>query len=180
MTRVPTKPKAPYPFAGAENKRQLRADPHMARIFETLFEVDIWEDFKRLRSALKIGEKHRDYATLMKALDEAEDNSRAAHGLFINAKLIQEKFDLDASMIESAMRKEATSVLQDEKAAGRRSKAITDADVTAQCASMFADEWAKIQTDKRQHKLTVDDLEHLVSCWNSRCRSLQTMVAKVR
>ena len=177
---TPPTTKPPYPFADVASQRKLRTDPHMARIFETLFQVDIWEDFKRLKTALRVGEKHRDYATLMKALDEAEDNARLAHGLFVNAKLISERFEADAALVEAAMRKEATSVLQSEKTKGERSKAITDADVSAQCATMFPDEWMRVQVDRRQHKLTVSHLEHLVTCWNSRCRSLQTMVAKVR
>jgi len=176
----PVKPTKPYPFADSASRRYVRTDPHMARIFETLFQVDIWENFKRLKAALRVGEKHRDYATLMKALDEAEDNARLAHSLFVNAKLVAERFETDALLIEAGMRKEATALLQGEKTAGRLSKAITDADVVAQCATMFPDEWTRIQVDRRQHKLTVSHLEHLVTCWTSRCRSLQTMVAKVR
>jgi hypothetical protein len=179
-TPVQDKPVAPFPFAGKANARELRANPQMSRIFETLFQVDIWEEFKRLRTALKVGEKHRDYATLMKSLDEAEDNSRIAHSLFVNARMLPEGFDANALVIESQMRKEATQELQDEKASGQRSKAITDADIVAQCATMFADEWTKLQADRKRHKLTVDHIEHLVDCWRSRCKSLQTMVAKVR
>lgn len=177
---VPKKPRAPYPFADSASRRQVRTDPHMSRIFETLFEVDIWEDFKRLKSALRVGEKHRDYATLMKALDDAEDNARLAHSLFVNAKLITERFEADALLIEAGMRKEANGALQAEKAEGKRSKSITDADVVAQCATMYPDEWSRLQVERRQHKLTVSHLEHLVTCWTSRCRSLQTMVSKVR
>lgn len=158
----------------------VETDPAISRIFESLFRVDIWEEYKILLKAMKIGEKHSDYGTLMDALDKAEDNSRRAHRLLMNAKLQREKYNASAAPIEAGMRKEATKALQREKVDGVRNKAITDADVMSYCAVMFADEWQEISATRARHKFAEEHVEHLVECWKSRCRTLQTMVGKLR
>jgi hypothetical protein len=52
--------------------------------------------------------------------------------------------------------------------------------VKATIAQHFPDEYTALQGDRGRLKLAVDHLEHQVSNWSSRCKSLQTIASKLR
>lgn len=173
---------APMPgrFLHARSRGVDPLNAKVARIVESVFIDDPDAVYTRLEAGLRVGERRTDYSTLMRALDDAEGNARDAHRLMITAKLEAERWELENRSIYAAMREQARDALQAEKDKKQRSKAITDADVEDMAAIMFPDEYAAQQVKLRRVNLTVKSMEDLVSKWDSRCRSLQTMLSKLR
>ena len=54
------------------------------------------------------------------------------------------------------------------------------ADVKACAATLHPDEYVAQEVRKAKIKATVDSLENLSEQWNSRCRTLQAMLSKLR
>jgi hypothetical protein len=109
-------------------------------------------------------------------LDNAEDNARRAHRLYVCARVDAERFNLDAELVEAAMRGQAIERLQHEKTIGQRSKAITEADVTAMSAAMFPDEWRDLADRRIKSRKMLEHLEAFASLWTSRCHSLSRLI----
>lgn len=160
--------------------------PALRRVVDTVFlvEDEIEATAKRLVTELKIGDQRSDYGTVMKRLDEAEDNARAAHRLSVTARMELERFEINARVVESALREKALARLEHDRAASKaatgKAKDITETDVKATIAQHFPDEYTALQGDRGRLKLAVDHLEHQVSNWSSRCKSLQTIASKLR
>lgn len=160
--------------------------PALRRVVESIFlvEDEIEATAKRLVAELRIGDARSDYGTVMKRLDEAEDNARAAHRLSVTARAELERFETNARVIESALREKALERLEHDRAAAKaatgKSKDITETDVKATIAQHFADEWSALSSDRGRLKLAIDHLDHQVSNWSSRCKSLQTIASKLR
>ncbi len=177
-------PSRPEPPAAEERvSRFLAAGPVHGRgydrIVERVFDLpDPDDEYRALEAALVVGDREHD--SLAAALDRAEDNARRAHRLYVAAKLDRDRYEADAEVVTAALREQATDVLQQQKAAGLRSKAITDADVLAQCAAMHPDEWRDIVDRRSRARLTVEHLERLADLWVSRCRSLTALLSARR
>jgi outer membrane murein-binding lipoprotein Lpp len=170
-------------FPSAQSKNDSpEYSPAMRRLVERIFlaEDEIEAAAKRLESALVIGEKRSDYGTVMRALDEAEDNARLAHRLMVTAKMERDRYELSAEVVMAAMRSAAKDTLEKEKRDHENKKMITDADVLSRMASIYTDEWEQLGSDRRSLDLAVKHLEHQVDNWSSRCRSLQTIASKLR
>lgn len=157
-----------------------RVSHDLERITESIYAVDYRATFERLQAELRVGEKRADYATLAKALDDAEDNARLAHALYLAAKLEREKWKLDMEVILAPMRTEATGELQKEKEQGLRSKQITDADVESKIAALHPEEVQWHASKATKLRGMEEHLLHLVELWKSRCRTLQTLVGALR
>jgi hypothetical protein len=179
------------PFATSFPSAQRASDkpdysPALRRVVESilLVEDEIEATAKRLVAELRIGDARSDYGTVMKRLDEAEDNARAAHRLSVTARAELERFETNARVIESALREKALERLEHDRAAAKaatgKSKDITETDVKATIAQHFADEWSALSSDRGRLKLAIDHLDHQVSNWSSRCKSLQTIASKLR
>jgi len=171
---------SPFKFESANAAREDKLRPDLAKIVETVFVNDVHETWKKLREALSIGEKRSDHGTLQRALDNAERYAYDAHRLFVTAKVERERWERENDVIFGAMWSEATADLQREKDSGIRSKQITDADIRARTATLHPDEFQAQETHRAKIKATVDSLENLAEQWNSRCRTLQTMLGKLR
>jgi hypothetical protein len=173
-------PKRGFPSAQPGGKAEL--GPAMRRIVETVFlrGDEMEAAAERLIGELRIGEGRGDHGTVIRRLDEAEDNARLAHQLLISAKLEQDRYNLENEANLGAMRAEARAHLEAEKVAEKRTKLITDADVLAKCATLFEDEWPRLQHEARKLELAVRHLDHQVANWASRCKSLQVMAGKLR
>lgn len=146
------------------------------RIQETTFELEDPEaeheellEALRLTSALTPG-------NLEAALNDAEDNARRAHKLYIVARVDYERFDLEMTPVVEAMRDAANRELQAEKDAKQRSKAITDADIKGRASILFPDEWALVQKRRTEAEAMMDTLKHFADLWKQRCYSLSTML----
>lgn len=146
-------------------------------VVERIFDLpDPASEYEALEKHLTAGLGEHDSAA--RALDSAEDRARRAHRLYVNAKLDFERFQADAEVVTAALRQRAMEVLQRQKDAGQRSKAITDADVVAQCAAMFPDEWRDLADRRARAKLALEHLERFSDLWMSRCRSLSALVTR--
>lgn len=171
---------SPFDFESANAAKESKLRPDMTKIVETVFVVDLHETWTRLRKALVIGEKRSDHGTLMLALDQAERNAHDAHRVYITSKIERERWERENDVILGSMWSEATRSLQKEKNDGLRAKQITDADIKARAATLHPDEYQAQEVRRASIKATVDSLENLSEQWSSRCRTLQTMLGKLR
>lgn len=167
-------------FGSANAGKKTPMSEGFARIVERIY-IDHPEDaFDRLVKGLKLGEKRADYGSVIKAVDEAEDNAREAHALYVTALRDRESYEKCNEHLFGVMRLEATAVLQKEKDNKERNKTITNADVDAMCAVLFGDEWMKQEIERNNFKRAEDTVKNLSERWDSRCRSLQTLASKLR
>lgn len=171
---------SPFEFESANAAKENKLRPDLTRIVENVFITDLHATWKRLLEAMVIGEKRSDHGTLQAALDRAEHNAYDAHRLYVTAKIERERWERENDVILGAMWSEATRTLQKEKDDGLRSKQVTDADVKACAATLHPDEYVAQEVRKAKIKATVDSLENLSEQWNSRCRTLQAMLSKLR
>lgn len=126
-----------------------------------------------LNSSMKLGHQ-------ADALERAETNARAAFRLFLNADSNLSMWKLGHERTMSAFREVAGEKLQQEKDLKLRSKAITEADITAKMTDMFPDEVVRAEQRRLQFESVKKDLEHLVKMWSDKIRSLQVLVGKGR
>ena len=127
-------------------------------------------EYAELESRLMLGS--REFDSVSSALDQAEDNARRAHKLYVNARLAFEQFTIDADLVDSAMWGQAQGELQKEKDAGTRSKAITEADVKHKCLVLFPDEYRDLQMRRVSGRKMLEHLERFADLWKTRCFSL--------
>lgn len=172
------RPPPPPLFASANKGPGI--SPDYERIVERVYSVNALEDYEDIEKSLHVGEQRGDRATLLKALDEAETKSRIAHRLFLGARLEKVRYEVDADAVMGAIRQKATDLLEDEKADGTRKKAITEADVTSKMVELHRDEVLHQRERKEKISGTVLHLEKLADLWQSRCRSLATMISNLR
>lgn len=153
--------------------------PGYDRITERVFDLpDPDAEYDDLEQALVLGT--RTYESVSDALDRAEDNARRAHRLYVNARVDAERFNIDADVIESAMRTQAVAELQREKDAGIRTKTITESDTASKVAAMFPDEYRDLAERKVKSRKMVEHLEVFAKLWGSRCYSLSKMLESKR
>jgi hypothetical protein len=170
----------PFDFPNANRAKVSILRPDLARVVETVFIDNIFEEWKHLEAALQLGEKRAEHAHQIVAIDKAAARAYRAHRLYITARDVREAWELENEPIFSAMWSEATRDLQREKNSGARSKQITDADVKARCATMFPDEYRAQEDRRRKLELTVKSLERLAGLWEGRQGDLRSMVSKQR
>ncbi len=157
-----------------------KAGPGYERITERVFDLaDPDAEYLQLEADLAFGAAPGT-GDLLGALDGAEDNARRAHRLYVNARVDAEAFNIDADVVEAAMRTQAIAALQHEKDSGHRSKAITDADTTAKMSAMFPDEYRDLAVRKVKSRKMIEHLETFANLWRSRCYSLSKMLESKR
>jgi hypothetical protein len=155
-----------------------RLPDDLERIVETLVKsVDVLETYEHLESSLametaELGNR----GAVTEDLNYAEKNARSAHRLYVVAKIEHLRWEMNYEPVRAAMRAEATAHLQAEKDAGKRSKQITDADVSAKLSELHPDEWRYGEVRAAAIKLMVSDMEDLVSRWNSRAATLRSIL----
>ncbi len=169
-------------FDSANRSPPDELSPDIQRIVETQFVEKPFEEYQKLETKLRgLGSEQRsDHGSVNRALDEAEGNARLAFRLMITMKAERRRWESANDVIFGAMRTEATRILQSEKSSGLRNKMITDLDVESMCATKFGEEWKAQQTGRRRVELAERSMENMSELWNSRCRSLQAMLAKIR
>lgn len=152
------------------------------RIQRHLFAVAEWDEYEHLESRLRLDRPahEADYATLVDALDEAEDNARRAHRLFCCGKVALEVFESHALEREAAMRSACSEELEKLKAEGAMTKRIANADIDALMAQKHPDEVRALAEERAKSKRMVEHFERLSELWQSRARSLQVMITTMR
>jgi hypothetical protein len=152
------------------------------RIQRHLFAIDEWSEYEYLESRLRLDRPahEADYATLVDALDEAEDNARRAHRLYCCGRAALEVFESHATEREAAMRAACSEELEKLKAEGAMTKRIANADIDALMAQKHPDEVRAIAEERAKSKRMVEHFERLSELWQSRARSLQVMITTMR
>lgn len=150
------------------------------RVVDKVFEIDVLPTYERIECELVIGEDRSDYATLRRKLDQAEDLARLAHKLYVNARVEQERYELDMRPIRAAMSERANRELQREKADGQRSKAITKDDIENYIATNFADEYRAQELKMLKLRKMTEHLEQLASIWRGRPGRIEALLNTLR
>lgn len=152
------------------------------RIVTRLYEIDADSEERELTEKLRLSMKasRAEYGMIVEYLDEAEDCARRAMKLFVNAKVAHMAFELDATAIIGAMRKEAVDALNAGKLDPegkpiKGMKQITNDDVTAYCATNWADEWSRLELGREKSKRMCDYLERLADLWKARGGDLRVL-----
>jgi hypothetical protein len=151
-----------------------------AQVVETIYSVDVVQEFARLQDNLQMGEDRSDYLTVLRHIDRAETNARMAHKLALSARKERIRFESNNERVSAELRDGAYRSLQSEKDAGERSKAITDGDVKSRMHTLFPDEVTAQELLREQVKGMEEHCEHLVTVWMSRCRTLNTILQTLR
>lgn len=174
--------------ASSVTAESLEMGGGFGRVITHMFGVtDPFEEYAYLRgklrstkagSALTQGE-------LLDALDEAEENAFRAAELLAQAKLMEDDFGFDATLIESSMRLPAIAKLEEKKADLKAStktsgKAITDSDVDAVMAEDHPDEWHVLRRKRARVERGVKLFSELHERLVQRAGHLRTMVQRSR
>ena len=150
--------------------------PQFQAITTSVFTLDDPEaEYAHLEQAIKLTDALAP-AALQSALNEAEDNARRAHKLYVVARAEFEHFEATVAPILESMRDAANRELQAEKDAKQRSKAITQGDVDGRAQVLFPDEWSVVVARKAKATGMTDHLKVLANLWQQRCFSLSTML----
>jgi hypothetical protein len=120
---------------------------------------------------------HPFFAPAFRAIRGAELASRA------NVVLVE--FNIDADVIESALRSAATAALEEQKAEWKRNnntsgKQITNDDVKAYIVKRSPDEWATLQSKKAKAEEHCKLMKSLADRLAEREKDLRQMVARSR
>lgn len=146
------------------------------RIVERVFDLpDPMAEYDELEAALRESQP-----SPVAALENAEDNARRAHRLYVCARAEAERFNIEASVIEASMRSEALAALSRDKLGGAHNKTITEADINARVSTMFPDEYLDLADRKIKSRKMVEHLEAFAKLWATRCYSLSTIVSARR
>jgi len=184
VTKTEPKPVHVASQAHADEKAAPEASHTLAddmrRIIESVFVIDYKREWERLHEDLTVGENRGDYDTIRRCLDAAEDNALKAHKLAMNVKLEFDRYKMDLEATQSAMRSEASEVLEAEKAAGERKKSITEADVRAKMVELHPDEFRSQELEVRKFELTVRQAEKLSEVWSQKSRTLNAIIRTMR
>ena len=149
------------------------------RIQTRVFDLpDPDSEYRSLEKALMLGTQQFDSITA--ALDQAEDNARRAHRLYVNARVDAERFGIEADVVEGGLWSLASAELQREKDSGARTKQITDGDVKSRVSTMFPDQWRELQEKRIKTRKMMEHLERIADLWKTRCYSLAAMLASKR
>ena len=154
--------------------------PDFGRIIERIYSVDVKAEYDRLEESLKIGEKRGDRGTLAKSVDEAESNARTAHEIYLCAIRERARWEAEAEVVMSPLRKQANEALQALKADGLHSKIITDADVRAKMAAQHPEEFKWHEEHLAKIKGLEEATKKMSELWTSRCASVRLMYDKAR
>jgi len=151
-------------------------------IVSTIFSIDAPETiYEQIEAAIRpIRASRADYGTIVDALDRAQEVARLSMQLLVNAKITAAAHERDTEVAMSGFRDSAVAALQEEKAAGTRNKAITDADVTSRIAGAFPDDWNEVQDNRARIKRMIEYLEDLHERAKERARDLRTMTTNAR
>lgn len=174
VQRAPAQARAPSPVNGPLPEIPQRWQKAVERVFS---DIEPEKDYERLEQALSLKDALSPGAIKV-ARNEAEANANEAHRLYVVAALEFERFTIDADVVQGALRMTATAELQEEKDAGKRSKAITDADVREKAALLFPEEWKNICERRKKVELALEQFKRLADLWKSRCFGLGDMIER--
>lgn len=159
---VPELPEMPKHSAGLE------------RIIQRTFDIDIAAEYDKLEAQLSIDDALTPQA-IRAALNKSEDNARRAHQIYVAAKVEHDLYEIEAAKVEAAMREVVIKEMSADKAVKIRSKQISEADVMANMALSFPDEYVAIVSRRSKAQQTIEHLKRLADLWMGRCRTLNSL-----
>lgn len=176
--------KKPDPEAWHVDRRPKRSyvewGEDVDRIASSMVVSDPLKEYDRLERELQVGDNRFDSGHVLTALDQAEANARMAFRVYVTLVRDVERWRLENAEVFGTMRREATQSLQAEKEAKSRNKTITEADIEAECAVMFSDQWTDQEMRKLKAKQVVESARNLLELWTKRAMSLTSLASKLR
>lgn len=136
--------------------------------------VDVDAEYAALEAELEIVEALTP-EVVRAALNRCERNAKRAHRLYVLARVQLDRFRIDTEVALGAMRDEAVGELTTEKAAGVRTKQITDADVASRAAALHPDEWREISEGLARAEAMLKHFERFSDIWYRRSWSLGSL-----
>lgn len=112
---------------------------------------------------------------LQVSANRAEEMARRAFRLYVVAKHEYDSYIRQTDAIVGAIRDAATTHLERQKAAGVRTKQVTDGDVVAACAQLYSDAWSDVNDRRDKAKGMLSYLENLSQLARGRCYTVSNM-----
>jgi hypothetical protein len=163
--------------ANARPPGEPNVRPEMGRLVERVVDraSRLWGEYDRLEAELKV-EGAATPEQVRQALNASERNASDAHLLYLAAKLEFAHFERAQEIHEAPMRDDAMAELQAEKAAGERSKQITEADVVGRLCKLFPDVMAESSRRRGEAEMAVKQASRLADLWQQRSYALSGMI----
>lgn len=170
----------------AEGKRPTpyTVNPQMgrfARVVETVIdeaaaldEAAVLREYEELERRLVIREALTP-EVIRREQNEVDHLAYRAHRLYVLARITRDLFDAEAAIALASMRENAALELENEKDAGKRSKAPTIQDIQDRAAAKYPDEWRDINRRQIEVRKAVENLENLAERWARRSWTLASM-----
>lgn len=156
--------------------------PDMQRGFETIVTdlfaegYDVIDEWKAIRRGMVINDALSP-DRLKRAANGQEDISIRAHRLYIVAKVEVSTYMRETEAAYGAIRQAAIEFLEAQKANKTRTKQITDADVKAEAARLYPDEWSEVCTRREKSEAMLSQLLRTSEAAKSRCYTVSNMMA---
>jgi hypothetical protein len=159
--------------------------PGVDRIVEHVYDLNVEDAYKRLESAIRLGNARTEYGSVNEATDDAAANAKLAHRLYLACKLELETWEKDVAIVMAGMRSTAISILEDHKrakaAAKEPAKQITEADVDSKMAALYPDEFKAHAVKRARLKGLVEHLQNDAEIWKMvRGPATTTMLKAIR
>lgn len=162
---------------------QLSMGPGYEQIVGRLFSLDPIEEYTHVERFLDgIGKPVRDmtWVQIAEELEQVENHAWRAAKLLAHALDARDAFEMDAKVIDAAMKAKAKSALEASKAGGEFTKAITIGDVDAYAAAHFTNEYKKLANQRSKAKHMVDAIERAADLLKHRRNTLDTITKGAR
>jgi hypothetical protein len=153
-----------------------------SRICSWVFDLpDPADACDKLRQAIRpIKPSRLQHGELCDKLDIAQENFVEASQLLANAKVAVANYEVEARLVLGPMRDAASEELEDEKASGKRKKAITNDDIEHRMATLYPDQVMEIEQSRNKLKHMVAVLEDLRQAASERARDVRAIVSTSR
>lgn len=145
-------------------------------IVRDLFEgvPSIHDEYLEIKSSLSV-KGSLTPGSVKKAANNAEQMADRAFRLYCVGRVEYEAYLREIAVIEAALRDAAVDALEQQKAKGKRTKQITDADVLSEISQRYPDEWNDVQDRKLKVKMMSKYLTNLSELSKSRCFTLSNL-----
>lgn len=168
-------------FDNANAATEKVIDSRYPAVVERVFRPMDWATvLDRYDAWIELGDKRTDEGFIRKAHETGPRLVQDLFDAYVQVRLARETWELENDVVFGAMREQASKVLELEKERKIRTKQITEKDIDQKCAAMFPDEWASQESRRLRMKLTEDRMKFAVENAQTRCRVLETMMAKLR
>lgn len=156
-------------------------DARFPGMVERTFKPIDWNAaFDRFEGWLRMGNNRTQEAHIRKAHEEGIEVALLMLDTSLQVRFAREAWEVENDVMLGGMRDEASKYLEREKDRKIRTKTITEADIAQKCASLFPDEWAAQEKKRLQYKLTEKRATECYELATTRCRMLDSMMARLR